>query len=397
MEAADHLIDLGPGGGHDGGRLVDSGTPARVRRQGRGLTARLLRGEVGRLGLASGNGRQGSNTTLVIHGASAHNLRDIDVEIPANALTVLTGRSGSGKSTLMRQVLLATAEERQATGCRAINGLERFQRVVEVDQEPIGRNPRSCPATYVGVMGHIRQRFAALPEARVRGFGPGRFSFNVEGGRCPHCGGHGWLTVEMGFLPDAHVPCPRCDGRRYHHDTLAIRINGKSVADVLSMTAAEAAGFFASDRRISRALDLFVEIGLGYLPLGQPSPTLSGGEAQRIKLIEELSKRNRGETLFLLDEPTTGLHGADVERLVRVLRRLVDRGHTVVVIEHHLALIAQADHVVDLGPAAGPDGGDLLYQGPPAKLAARAGRLKKSATARWLRRYLDQSPHAVGR
>jgi excinuclease ABC subunit A len=415
MEAADHLIDLGPGGGHDGGRLVDSGTPAQVRRRGRGLTARLLRREVGQPALAATNGsvRAGSggerkggqegqgpraahlpsrerqlNSTLSIHGASAHNLRDIDIEIPTGALTVLTGRSGSGKSTLMRHVLLATAEEEQPTGCSAIRGLERFQRVVEVDQEPIGRNPRSCPATYVGVMNHIRQRFAALPEARVRGFGPGRFSFNVEGGRCPHCDGHGWLTVEMGFLPDAHVPCPRCDGRRYHHDTLAIRMGGKSVADVLSMTAAEAAGFFASDRRINRALDLFVEIGLGYLPLGQPSPTLSGGEAQRIKLIEELSKRNRGQTLFLLDEPTTGLHGADVERLVKVLRRLVDRGHTVVVIEHHLAVIAQADHVVDLGPGAGPEGGDLLYQGTPAQLAARAGRLKKSATGRWLRQYL---------
>jgi excinuclease ABC subunit A len=288
-------------------------------------------------------------------------------------------------------VLLASAEQQRPVGCRAVSGLSLFRRVAEVDQEPIGRNPRSCPATYVGVMSHIRDRFARLPEARVRGFAPGRFSFNVEGGRCPHCLGHGWLTVEMGFLPDAHVPCPRCDGRRYHRDTLAIRFKGKSIADVLQMTAEEAAELFAHDPPISRALRLFVDIGLGYLQLGQPSPTLSGGEAQRIKLIEELAKRNRDAALFLLDEPTTGLHGADVEKLIQVLRRLVQRGHTVVLIEHHLAVMAQADHLIDLGPGAGPEGGELLYAGPPRQLAARADRLRKSATARWLRDYLDRN------
>jgi excinuclease ABC subunit A len=393
MRAADHLIDLGPGGGREGGRLVDQGSPAAVERLGTGLTARLLRGEVGqaRTTARATSGARGPRGWITIEGASAHNLRDLDLRLPTGALTVITGRSGSGKSTLLEAVLLASARAGAPVGCEAASGLDSFARVVEVDQQPIGRNPRSCPATYIGLMGRLRERFAALPEARLRGFGPGRFSFNVEGGRCPHCEGHGWLTVEMGFLPDAQVPCPRCEGRRYHRDTLEIRMLGRSIAEVLELTAGEAAALLGQDRRLARPLELLVEIGLDYLPLGQPSTTLSGGEAQRIKLVDELSKTARGASLYLLDGPTTGLHGADVEKLVAVLGRLVDRGDTVVLIEHHLGVIASADWILDLGPGAGPDGGRSLYQGPPQELAARAASLPESATAAWLARHLARA------
>jgi excinuclease ABC subunit A len=341
---------------------------------------------------------------LRISGASLHNLKKIQVQFPLGRLICVTGVSGSGKSTLVRDVLYGNVKRlvgsvgrrgravRKLYGCRSISGWEPLRRVLEVDQAPIGRTPRSCPATYVGFWDLIRKLFAALPAARMRGYGPGRFSFNVRGGRCDVCDGQGVRKIEMSFLPDVTVQCEACRGKRFNAETREVRYREKSVADVLSMSVDEAAELFTAQSAIHRPLRLLQEVGVGYLTLGQQSPTLSGGEAQRIKLVTELARAGGGagapRSLYVLDEPTVGLHMADVEKLVHVLHRLVDAGNTVVVIEHNFDVIAEADWIVDLGPEGGEAGGRVVARGTPEKVA-REG--KKSCTARYLEEFLSRS------
>ncbi len=390
IRAADHVIDLGPGAGPHGGRLVASGRPEDVARVPESVTGRFLRGEGDvppwpRRSLALA-GR------LQVNGARLHNLRGLDVEFPLERLTVVTGVSGSGKSTLVRDVLYCAAKARLA-GQRLPNvlaslaGLKGVARTLEVDESPIGRTPRSVPATYVGIMDMIRTLFAAVPDARALGYGRGRFSFNVKGGRCERCQGQGRLRVTMSLLPDVYVPCETCNGRRYNADTLAVQFKGRSVADVLEMTVDEAKELFAAVRSVRQPLEFLSEIGLGYLQLGQASPTLSGGEAQRVKLAAELTAPGAGPTLYVLDEPTTGLHMADVAKLVSALQRLVERGDTVVVIEHNLDLIAAADCVIDLGPEGGENGGSVVCWGTPEQVA----RSKASRTGPYLRPMLERA------
>ncbi len=331
-------------------------------------------------------------------GARLHNLRDLSVELPLGRLTVVTGVSGSGKSTLVRDVLYRAAKarlggERLPPVLRGLDGLRGVARVLEVDESPIGRTPRSVPATYVGIMDAIRTLFAAVPDARALGYGRSRFSFNVKGGRCERCEGQGRLRVTMALLPDVYIPCESCRERRYNADTLAVAFKGRSVAEVLAMTVDEARAHFAAVGAVRRPLDFLSEIGLGYLQLGQPSPTLSGGEAQRIKLAAELTAPGFGPSLYVLDEPTTGLHMADVARLVTSLQRLVDRGDTVVVIEHNLDVIAAADCVIDLGPEGGAEGGRVVAWGTPEEVA----RSKASRTAPYLREHLRQKPQVPAR
>jgi excinuclease ABC subunit A len=390
IRAADHVIDLGPGAGPHGGRLVAQGSPAQVARVPESVTGRFLRGEGGvppwpRRPLKDA-------ARLRVLGARLHNLRDLDVEVPLGRLTVVTGVSGSGKSTLVRDVLFTAVKARLAgkrlpPSVRSLDGLRGVARALEVDESPIGRTPRSVPATYVGIMDAIRTLFAAVPDARALGYSRSRFSFNVKGGRCERCEGQGRLRVTMALLPDVYVPCESCQGRRYNADTLAVRFKGHSVADVLGMTIDQAKEVFAAVGAIRRPLEFLSEIGLGYLQLGQPSPTLSGGEAQRIKLAAELTSPGFGPSLFVLDEPTTGLHMADVAKLVSALQRLVERGDTVVVIEHNLDLVAAADCVVDLGPEGGDGGGRVVSWGPPEQVA----RTKASRTGAYLRPVLERA------
>jgi excinuclease ABC subunit A len=369
---ADHIIDIGPGAGAHGGQVVAEGLPAEIMRHPASLTGQYLSGQKQ---IPVPHRRRPGQRWLSVLGASAYNLKDIDVALPLGVFTCVTGVSGSGKSTLVNDILYrALARElhgaRELPGAhRRLEGLEGIDKVINVDQSPIGRTPRSNPATYTGMFTDIRELFALLPESRVRGYRPGRFSFNVSGGRCEACRGDGIVKIEMHFLPDVYIPCEVCKGRRYNRETLEVRLRGKTIADVLDFTVDEALDFFDSMPKIHRRLKTLQDVGLGYIKLGQPATTLSGGEAQRVKLATELSRRSTGRTIYILDEPTTGLHFADVARLLEVLHRLVDAGNTVVVIEHNLEVVKTADYIVDLGPEGGDRGGSVVAAGTPEEMA----------------------------
>jgi excinuclease ABC subunit A len=385
MLAADWLVDLGPGAGRHGGRLVAAGPPTEVRAHAESLTAAYLSGR--RRIEPRRERRPGSGRAIEIRGARAHNLRGIDVRIPLGALVAVTGVSGSGKSTLVNDILRAGLERHfGGTGALPgahdrILGAEWIDKLVAIDQSPIGRTPRSNPATYTGTFTFIRDLFARLPEAKVRGYGPGRFSFNVKGGRCESCAGDGYRKIEMHFLPDVFVKCDVCHGRRYNRETLDVRWRGRSIADVLEMTVEEALDFLGAIPPLKRKLETLNDVGLGYIHLGQAATTLSGGEAQRVKLATELSRVETGKTLYVLDEPTTGLHFEDVRMLLEVLQALVDRGNTVLVIEHHLDVIQAADWLIDLGPEGGEAGGSIVAAGTPDAVA----RVRASHTGNALR------------
>ncbi|MCG6946018.1 MAG: excinuclease ABC subunit UvrA, partial [Deltaproteobacteria bacterium] len=391
IRRADHLIDLGPGAGRQGGGLVASGTLADLQQTPQSITGAYLNGN-GRRSLTSRERKSSSGDWLLLRGAQARNLKNIDVSVPLGTFTCVTGVSGSGKSTLVEETLYKalanklSKAELQAGEHQELAGWKQLDRVMEVDHSPIGRTPRSVPATYVGVFNDIRRLFSLTPEARTRGYGPGRFSFNVASGRCQNCKGQGLVRVEMAFLPNVYIRCEQCNSQRYNSETLAVRYKGKNIAEVLEMSLEEAADFFGAVAKIKRSLRLLVDLGLGYLSMGQSSPTLSGGEAQRLKLANELAKNHRARTLYILDEPTTGLHIADVEKLVAVLQALVDHGHTLVVIEHNLEVIKAADHIIDLGPEGGDGGGEVVACGSPRELLQQTER---SYTARYLKSYLE--------
>jgi len=386
IRAADHVIDLGPGPGRHGGKVVAAGPVPKFVRSKHSATAHYLR-EPLKHKLRAVDGRK-NGAAITVVGAHAYNLKNLDVRFPLGRLICVTGVSGSGKSSLVQDVLfeglrlVLAGKNLRRVQCKRIEGAGKITRALEVEQTPIGRTPRSTPATYVGFYDEIRRLFAQTPEARLRGYTASRFSFNVSGGRCEKCKGQGRLKVEMSFLPNVHVDCDVCEGRRFNAETLAVTFKGRSIADVLEMTAEEAAAFFADIPRVARPIELLCDIGLGYLTLGQTSPTLSGGESQRIKLAYELAKPGRGRTLYVLDEPTIGLHPADIANLLRVLRRFVERGDTIVVIEHNLDVIAEADHIIDLGPEGGDHGGRIVFEGPPADMVKNGNR---SHTARFLR------------
>ena len=373
MLAADHLVDLGPGAGEHGGHVIAAGTPGEVAEDPASLTGQFL---AGKKQIDVPAERRSPRGALVVRGAREHNLKDVDVTIPLGVFCCVTGVSGSGKSTLVNETLHhAVANRLHQAKLRpgahdGIDGLSQIDKIISIDQSPIGRTPRSNPATYTGVFDHIRQLFTQTQEARARGYKPGRFSFNVKGGRCEVCKGDGQIKIEMHFLPDVYVPCEQCHGKRYNRETLEVRFKGKSIADVLEMAVADAVEFFENVPKIARRLRTLNDVGLGYIRLGQPATTLSGGEAQRVKLATELSKVATGDTLYILDEPTTGLHFADVQRLLDVLGRLVDAGNTVVVIEHNLDVIKTADWLIDLGPEGGDGGGRIVATGTPEEIAA---------------------------
>ena len=394
--AADHVIDMGPGAGEHGGRVVAQGTPQAIMKSKASLTGQYLSGS---RQIPMPRNRRPANPArqLRIRGARAHNLKSLDVAIPLGAFVCITGLSGSGKSTLTVETLYK-AVARQLTGARAIpgahdglEGLEHLDKVIDIDQSPIGRTPRSNPATYTGTFTPVREWFAGLPEAKLRGYKPGRFSFNVKGGRCEACHGDGLIKIEMHFLPDVYVQCDQCKGARYNRETLEVKFRGKSIADVLDMTVEEAAQFFKAVPAIRDKLQMLERVGLGYIKVGQSATTLSGGEAQRVKLSKELAKRATGKTLYILDEPTTGLHFEDVRRLLEVLSALVDQGNSVVVIEHNLEVIKCADWIIDLGPEGGDAGGEIVAQGPPELVA----KSKKSYTGQYLKALFERRPQSV--
>jgi excinuclease ABC subunit A len=376
MMAADHLVDLGPGAGEHGGYVISAGTPKQVAKDPSSLTGQYLSGKKR---IEVPEERRRPTGELTVRGAREHNLKDVEVEIPLGVFCCVTGVSGSGKSTLVNETLHhAVANRLHQAKLRpgahdGIDGLDQIDKIINIDQSPIGRTPRSNPATYTGIFDHIRALFTQTQEARARGYKPGRFSFNVKGGRCEVCKGDGQIKIEMHFLPDVYVPCEQCHGKRYNRETLEVRFKGKNIADVLEMSVADAVEFFENVPKIARRLRTLNDVGLGYIRLGQPATTLSGGEAQRVKLATELSKVATGDTLYILDEPTTGLHFADVQRLLDVLGRLVDAGNTVVVIEHNLDVIKTADWLVDLGPEGGEAGGEIVATGTPEQVAAVAG------------------------
>jgi excinuclease ABC subunit A len=388
IRAADYVIDLGPGAGVAGGRLVSAGAPEAIMADRASLTGRYLSGELSIPVPAQRRPLTGQQ--LTIQGAREHNLKNIEVEIPLGLFTCVTGVSGSGKSTLVTDILRKALDAalyggRERPGAHdKILGMEQIDKVIDIDQSPIGRTPRSNPATYTGVFSFIRELYALTPEARMRGYQPGRFSFNVKGGRCEACQGDGLIQIEMHFLPDVYVTCEVCKGKRYNRETLEIAYKGRSIAEVLDMTVQEALRFFENVPRIREKMQTLHDVGLGYIKLGQSATTLSGGEAQRVKLSRELSRRGTGRTLYILDEPTTGLHFADIQQLLDVLHRLRDAGNTVLVIEHNLDVVKTADHIIDLGPEGGDGGGQIVASGTPEEVA----RVKASHTGQFLKRVL---------
>jgi len=395
IRSADYLIDIGPGAGVHGGFLVCTGTIEEIMKEPSSLTGKYLKGELSIP--VPGKRRSGIGKWLYLRGAREHNLKNIDVGFPLATFICVTGVSGSGKSTLVNDILYRALAQRfyrskeKPGKYRALEGIEHLDKVVIVDQSPIGRTPRSNPATYIGIFDHIRDFYAQLPEARLRGYQKGRFSFNVRGGRCEACRGEGIIRIEMVFLPDVYVPCDVCKGRRYNRETLEVKYKGKSIADILEMTVEEALEFFANIPPIRRKLQLLFDVGLGYIKLGQPATTLSGGEAQRIKLTAELVKRETGRTLYILDEPTTGLHFADVQRLLDVLNRLVDAKNTVIVIEHNLDVVKCADWIIDLGPEGGEEGGKVIAAGTPENVAL----CQESYTGQYLKAVLFSEKEKV--
>ena len=385
--SADHIIDIGPGAGVHGGNVIAEGTAQQIMQNPNSLTGKFLSGAE-KIEIPKKRTALDKKKMLKLFGASGNNLKNVNLEIPVGLFTCITGVSGSGKSTLINDTLfpiaqnaLNRAENAEAAPYKSIDGLEFFDKVIDIDQSPIGRTPRSNPATYTGVFTPIRELFAGVPEARARGYNPGRFSFNVRGGRCEACQGDGVIKVEMHFLPDVYVPCDQCKGKRYNRETLEIRYKGKTIHQVLDMTVEEAREFFDAVPMIARKLQTLMDVGLSYIRLGQSSTTLSGGEAQRVKLATELSKRDTGKTLYILDEPTTGLHFADIKQLLSVLHRLRDQGNTIVVIEHNLDVIKTADWIVDLGPEGGSGGGQIIATGTPEQVA----KVQGSHTARFLK------------
>jgi excinuclease ABC subunit A len=388
IRAADYVVDMGPGAGRHGGEVVFAGTPDRLLKSEKSLTGQYLSGRKS-IEVPSRR-RKPKKGFIELKGCREHNLKNVDVKIPLGLFTCVTGVSGSGKSTLVLDTLyralaarLFHAREKPGAHDKVL-GLDKLDKVIDIDQSPIGRTPRSNPATYTGLFTPIRELFAQVPESRARGYKMGRFSFNVKGGRCPACDGDGIIKIEMHFLPDVYVKCEVCGGRRYNRDTLEITYKGKNISQVLEMTCNQALKFFENVPKVKNKLETLVDVGLGYIKLGQAATTLSGGEAQRVKLSKELGKRATGRTLYILDEPTTGLHFADIEKLLQVLKRLVEKGNTVVVIEHNLEVIKTADYLIDLGPEGGDQGGSIVAQGAPEELT----RVEGSHTGRFLKTVL---------
>ena len=388
MRAADQIIDIGPGAGVHGGHIIAQGIASDIEKVSKSITGQYLSGK--KKILVPEKRRNFSGKSIEIIGAAENNLKNIDVKIPLGLFNCITGVSGSGKSTLINEILYKTVS-RDLNGAsekpgksEEIKGIDNIDKIINIDQSPIGRTPRSNPATYTGVFDIIRDIFAGTNEAKLRGYEKGRFSFNVQGGRCENCSGDGIIKIEMHFLPDIYVPCEVCKGKRYNKETLEVKYKDKTIADVLDMTVEEALTFFINIPKIKQKMQTLFDVGLGYIKLGQPSTTLSGGEAQRVKLATELSKRATGKTLYILDEPTTGLHMADVHKLIDILQRLVDTGNTIIVIEHNLDLIKTSDYIIDLGPEGGDKGGKVIAIGTPEQIVKN----NKSYTGQFLKKHI---------
>lgn len=394
MRAADYLIDIGPGAGENGGQVIAAGTPKQVEKKRNSLTGQYLSGK--KYIAIPNERRKGNGKKIEVKGASENNLKNIDVSFPLGEFIAVTGVSGSGKSTLVNMILKRALAQKlnhnseKPGKYQRIEGVENIEKIIDIDQTPIGRTPRSNPATYTGVFDDIRGLFAQTNQAKLRGYGKGRFSFNIKGGRCEACKGDGIIKIEMNFLPDVYVPCEVCHGTRYNSETLEVEYKDKNIADILNMTVSEALTFFEPIPKIKRKLQTIVDVGLGYVKLGQPATTLSGGEAQRMKLASELHKKSNGKTFYILDEPTTGLHSEDIKRLLEVLQRLVDKGNTVLVIEHNLDVIKTADYLIDLGPEGGDGGGQIVATGTPEEVI----KVNDSYTGKYLKEVLVPDHYA---